>query len=113
MSTQLIDTLTTTGIDSYGEALTYFPPRTAYALNPKITICIVIRRAVERSIFQSLRASTASPTMAGWTTPARSNRPARAPSSSTSISSRRILDLSGREVEQRYINIVQGGEERR
>ena len=32
---QLIDQLTMTGIDCYGEALTYFPSRTSYAADPE------------------------------------------------------------------------------
>src|SRR5450631_2505666 len=56
----LIGQLATTGIDSYGEALTYFPPQTANALDPERYLGLLSRAiaAVDIPIIASLNGFT-------------------------------------------------------
>ena len=48
---ELFDALMTTGIDTYGEALTYFPAQTAFALDT-VRYVEVVERPWQRSTFR-------------------------------------------------------------
>ncbi len=102
---QLIDELTTTGIDSYGEALTYFPSRTAYAADPDRYLTL-IRRAVD-AVEVPVIASLNGYTNRGWVDYARQIEQAGAAALELNIYFiPSDPDMSGGEVEQRYIDIV-------
>jgi dihydroorotate dehydrogenase (fumarate) len=102
---QVIDNLISTGIDSYGEALTYFPTQAAYAINPERYVDLVDRavEAVDIPIVASLNGVTDH----GWVTYAHQIEEARASAIELNIYFiASDLDLSGREVEQRYLDIL-------
>ena len=102
---QLVEQLTSTGIDSYGEALTYFPPQTAYAMDPEHYLGMVHNavEAVEIPIIASLNGSTNH----GWVQYARQLEQAGA--SAIELNIYFIPSdpkLTGSDVEQRYVDIV-------
>jgi dihydroorotate dehydrogenase (fumarate) len=104
---QLIEQLTTTGADSYAEALTYFPAQAAYATDPERYLDLVRRaaEAVDIPIIASLNGCTSQ----GWVRYARQCELAGAHAIEVNIYFiPSDLDLSGSEVEQRYIDIVKG-----
>jgi dihydroorotate dehydrogenase (fumarate) len=102
---QLIDQLTMTGIDSYGEALTYFPSRTFYATDPERYLGL-IRRAVD-AVDVPIIASLNGYTNRGWVEYARQMEQAGANALELNIYFiPSDPDMSGGDVEQRYIDIV-------
>ncbi|MGO9991979.1 MAG: dihydroorotate dehydrogenase-like protein [Steroidobacteraceae bacterium] len=101
----MIDQLTTTGIDSNGEALTYFPAPVAYPVDPERNLEL-LRRAVA-AIDIPIIASLNGFTNQGWIQYGRQMEQAGA--SAIELNVYFIpsdLSLSGREVEQRYIDIL-------
>jgi dihydroorotate dehydrogenase (fumarate) len=101
----MIDQLSTIGIDSYGEALTYFPAQTAYALDPEPYLGLLRQAAtaVDIPIIASLNGFTNQ----GWVQYARQMEQAGASAIELNIYFiPSDLSLSGRDVEQRYIDIV-------
>lgn len=102
---QVIEHLITVGIDSHAEALTYFPAQAAYAMNPERGVALV-RRAVE-AVDIPIVASINAVTDLGWTDYARQIEAAGASAIELNIYFiPSDLGLSGREVEQRYIDIL-------
>lgn len=102
---QVIERLIAVGIDSYGEALTYFPAQAAYAMNPERGVALV-RRAVE-AVDIPIVASINAVTDLGWTDYARQIEAAGASAIELNIYFiPSDLGLSPREVEQRYIDIL-------
>jgi dihydroorotate dehydrogenase (fumarate) len=102
---RLMDRLTTVGIDSYGEALTYFPAQATYAVDPERYLNLVHRavEAVDIPIVASLNGITNQ----GWVQYARQIEAAGASAIELNIYFiPSDLNLSGREVEQRYIDIL-------
>jgi dihydroorotate dehydrogenase (fumarate) len=102
---QVIERLIAAGIDSYGEALTYFPAQAAYAMNPGRGVALV-RRAVE-AVDIPIVASLNAVTDRGWIDYARQIEAAGA--SAIELNIYFIPSdpgLSPREVEQRYIDIL-------
>ena len=102
---RLIDQQTTTGIDSYGEALTYFPPQIAYALDPERYLGLLRRAvaAVDIPIIASLNGFTNQ----GWVQYARQLEQAGANAIELNIYFIPAdLNLSASAVEQRYLDIV-------
>ncbi len=102
---QLIDQLTQTHIDSYGEALTYFPSRVSYAADPERYLTL-IRRAVD-AVEVPVIASLNGYTNRGWVEYARRIEQAGAHALELNIYFiPSDPNMSGGEVEQRYIDIV-------
>jgi dihydroorotate dehydrogenase (fumarate) len=102
---RLIDQLATTGIDSYGEALTYFPARATHDTDPERHLGL-IRRAVD-AVDIPIIASLNGYTNRGWVEYARRMEEAGAHALELNIYFvPSDLDLPGGEVEQRYIDIV-------
>jgi dihydroorotate dehydrogenase (fumarate) len=102
---EVIDHLVTTGIDSYGESLSYFPAETAYAMAPARYVEFLQRaaRAVDIPIIASLNGVSDQ----GWLDYARQLEEAGARAIELNIyfiASDPALD--GRAVEQRYLDIV-------
>ena len=101
----MIDQLSTIGIDSYGEALTYFPAQTAYALEPGPYLELLRRAvaAVDIPVIASLNGYTNQ----GWVQYARQMEQAGASAIELNIYFiPSDISLSGGEVEQRYLDIV-------
>jgi dihydroorotate dehydrogenase (fumarate) len=102
---RLMDRLTTVGIDSYGEALTYFPAQGIDAVDPERYLNLV-RRAVQ-AVDIPIVASLNGITDRGWVQYARQIEAAGASAIELNIYFiPSDLNLSGREVEQRYIDIL-------
>ncbi|HXQ40006.1 MAG TPA: dihydroorotate dehydrogenase-like protein [Candidatus Udaeobacter sp.] len=102
---QLIERLTTVGIDSYGEALTYFPAHTAYAIHPERYLDL-IRRAVE-AVDIPIVASLNGITDRGWVDYAQEMEEAGADALELNIYFIPAdSGMSGREVELRYTTIL-------
>lgn len=102
---QIIEQLITAGIDSYAEALTYFPAQAAYSMDAERYVELVHRsvKAVDIPIVASLNGVTNH----GWVNYARQIEGAGASAIELNIYFiPSDIDLSGREVEQRYIHIV-------
>lgn len=102
---QLIEQLTLAGADSYGEALTYFPPQTAYAIDPEHYLGLVRRaaEALEIPVIASLNGFTNQ----GWVQYARQIEQAGASAIELNIYLLPAnLELSGSDIEQRYLDIV-------
>lgn len=102
---QLIEQLTMTGKDSYGEALTYFPAQTAYPSDPERYLDLVRRatEAVDIPVIASLNGCTNH----GWIGYARQLEQAGAHAIELNVYFiPSDPDLSGSEVEQRYLDIV-------
>jgi len=103
---QEISDLTTTGSESYGEALTYFPAQTVYALDRRHYTDLVRRaaRAVDIPVIASLNGVTNH----GWVRYARQIEEAGASAIELNIYFiASDLELSGRDVEDRYLDILQ------
>jgi dihydroorotate dehydrogenase (fumarate) len=104
---QLIEQLMMTGTESHAEALTYFPAPTAYAADPERCLELIRRaaQAVDIPIIASLNGCTNQ----GWVRYARQLEQAGADAIELNIYFiPSDLDLSGSEVEQRYLDIVRG-----
>ncbi len=102
---QVIEQLIATGIDSYGEALTYFPAQAAYAVDPSGYLDL-LRRAVA-AVDMPVIASLNGVTDHGWVGYARQLQDAGA--SAIELNVYFIpsdLDLSGHAVEQRYLDVL-------
>lgn len=102
---QLIDDLTTIGTDSHAEALTYFPAPSTYAADPSRYLDLLHRaaKAVDIPVIASLNGITDH----GWLDFARQIEAAGA--SAVELNIYFIpsdLDLTGQEVEQRYLDIL-------
>jgi dihydroorotate dehydrogenase (fumarate) len=107
---QLIDELTSVGADSYGEALSYFPAQAAYAMDPGRYVELVHRavKAVDIPIVASLNGMTNH----GWINYARQIEEAGASAIELNIYFiPSDLALSGRDVEQRYVDILKAVKE--
>lgn len=103
---EAFDALMTTGIDSYGEALSYFPAQTAHAFDTQRYVETVARasQAVEIPVIASLNGTTDR----GWIDFA--GQLEQAGASALELNIYFIpsdLTLSGRDVEQRYLDIVE------
>ena len=95
------------GTDSFAESLSYFPGIAGPEPNPHHYLSLVERAAaaVDVPVIASLNAVTAG----GWTgTPARWRKLARPPSSSTSTTCPMMRLTSGRELEQRHVDVLAG-----
>jgi dihydroorotate dehydrogenase (fumarate) len=106
----LIDEVTTAGVDSFAEALTYFPAHAAYAMDPQRYVDLVHRavEAVDIPVIASLNGITNH----GWTDYARQIEEAGASAIELNIYFiPSDLALSGSDVEQRYIDILQAVKE--
>ena len=107
---ELFDALMTTGIDTYGEALTYFPAQAAYALNTDryIEVIEAASAAVDIPVIASLNGTTDH----GWIDYARLIEEAGAAAIELNIYFLPTdLSLSGRDVEERYLGIVRAVKE--
>ncbi len=105
-----IDELTTAGTDSFPEALSYFPAQATYAMDPQRYVDLV-RRAVE-AVDIPVVASLNGITNHGWIDYARQLEEAGAGAIELNVYFiPSDLSLSGRDVEQRYIDIVKGVKE--
>jgi dihydroorotate dehydrogenase (fumarate) len=103
---QLMDRLATTGIDSYSEALTYFPSAAFYGTDPKRYLEILHHavEAVDIPIVASLNGITDH----GWIDYAREIEQAGADALELNIYFIPAdLEMPGHQVEQRYISILQ------
>ena len=101
----LIDVFTNAGVDSYAEALSYFPAQAVYAMDPERYVDLV-QRAVE-AVDIPVVASLNGVTDQGWVDYAR--RIEEAGASAIELNIYFIpsdLDLSGRDVEQRYLDVL-------
>jgi dihydroorotate dehydrogenase (fumarate) len=103
---QLLDRLATTGADSYGEALTYFPAAESYAIGPAVYLETIYQasQAVDIPVVASLNGSTSE----GWVEYGRQMEQAGADAIELNIY---IIptapNMTGREVEDRYISVLQ------
>lgn len=103
---EAISDLTTAGSESYGEALTYFPAPAVYALDQNHYVDLV-RRAVA-SVDIPVIASLNGVTSRGWVQYARQLEEAGAKAIELNVYFiPSDLGLSGRDVEDRYIDILQ------
>lgn len=106
----VIDELTTAGIDSFPEALSYFPAQAAYAMDPQRYVDLV-RRAVE-AVDIPVVASFNGITNHGWIDYARQIEEAGAGAIELNVYFiPSDPDVSGRDVEQRYIDILKAVKE--
>ena len=102
---ELIENLITTGIDTYAEALTYFPAETAYAMHPERYVDLVHQAA--NAVAIPVIASLNGVTDHGCLTYAQRIEEAGARAIELNIYFiPSDLDLTGRDVEQRYIDIL-------
>lgn len=102
---QLIERLIITGIDTYPEALTYFPAQSARAMGTEHYVELVRRasRAIDIPVIASLNGVTDH----GWITYARELEAAGASAIELNIYFiPSDLSLSGSDVERRYLDIV-------
>lgn len=102
---ELFDGLMSRGVDSFGEALTYFPATTAYALNTETYIDVLeaAAKAVDIPIIASLNGITDH----GWIDYARQLEEVGASALELNIYFiPSDLAMSGTDVEMRYIEIV-------
>ena len=102
---QLVDDLTSIGIDSHSEAATYFPTQSTYAVDPSGYLELVRRaaEAVDIPVIGSLNGLTDH----GWVDYARQIEAAGASAIELNIYFiPSDLELSGRAVEQRYLDIL-------
>jgi dihydroorotate dehydrogenase (fumarate) len=103
---ELFDALMTTGIDTYGEALTYFPSQAAHALDTEryVEVIAAAAAAVDIPVIASLNGTTDH----GWIEYARQIEDAGARAIELNIYFiPSDLALSGRDVEQRYISVLE------
>lgn len=102
---ELFDALLTTGIDTYGEALTYFPAQAANALNTDryLEVIEAARSATDIPVIASLNGTTDH----GWIDYAKMIEEAGAAALELNIYFLPSdISLSGRQVEERYLAIV-------
>ncbi len=102
---EVIERLTTAGIDTYGEALTYFPSQSSYAIGPGRYIEMVHRavRAVDIPVIPSLNSVTPH----GWVSYARQLEEAGARAIELNVYFIPAgVDLSATEVERRYLDVL-------
>jgi dihydroorotate dehydrogenase (fumarate) len=102
---QVIEELIATGSNSYAEALSYFPPQTAYAIGPERYLDLVrrARQAVGIPVIASLNGVSNH----GWVDYARQIEAAGAAALELNVYFiASDIELSGREVEQRYLDIL-------
>jgi dihydroorotate dehydrogenase (fumarate) len=102
---ELFDALLTTGIDTYGEALTYFPAQATNALNTDryLEVIEAARSATDIPVIASLNGTTDH----GWIDYARMIEEAGAAALELNIYFLPSdISLSGRQVEERYLAIV-------
>ena len=102
---RLIEELIAVGSETYAEALSYFPVQTAYALGPDRYLELVRRaaKAVDIPVIASLNGTTDH----GWVHYARQLQEAGASAIELNIYFiPSDLELSGRDVEQRYLNVL-------
>ena len=93
------------GTESFAESLTYFPTRSEFRTGPEAYLCHIERakNAVHIPIIASLNGST----LGGWTSYARAMENAGADAIECNIYSIAAdMDVSGVEVEQKYVDIV-------
>lgn len=102
---RLIEELIAVGTETYAEALSYFPAQTAFALGPDRYLELVRRaaKAVDIPVIASLNGTTDH----GWVHYARQLQEAGARAVELNIYFiPSDLQLSGRDVEQRYLNVL-------
>lgn len=102
---QVIEELIATGSNSYAEALSYFPAQTAYAVGPERYLDLVrrARQAVAIPVIASLNGVSNH----GWVDYARQIEAAGAAALELNVYFiASDTELSGREVEQRYLDIL-------
>lgn len=102
---EIFDALMTTGIDTYGESLSYFPPHAAHRFDAEDYVGIIARatEAVDIPVIASLNGTTDH----GWIDFAR--RIEQAGASALELNVYFIpsdISLSGAEVEQRHLDVV-------
>jgi dihydroorotate dehydrogenase (fumarate) len=103
---QLIDRMATTGADSFAEALTYFPAPESYAIGPSAYLETIRKasQAVNIPVIASLNGITDE----GWVEYARQMEEAGAAAIELNVYFIPTdPDVDGREVEDRYIDILQ------
>lgn len=102
---ELLDALVTSGIDSFGEALSYFPSQSSYALDIEHHLALIEHAvaAVDIPVIASLNGVTDE----GWTEHARAVESAGAQAIELNIYFiPSDLALSGQEVEQRTLDVL-------
>jgi len=107
---ELFDALMTTGIDTYGEALSYFPGQAAYQLSTDryIEVIEAARAAVDIPVIASLNGISDH----GWIDYARLIEEAGAAAIELNIYfTPSDLALSGRDVEEHYLSVVRAVKE--
>jgi dihydroorotate dehydrogenase (fumarate) len=103
---QLIDRLATTGADSYAEALTYFPAAESYGIGPAAYLETI--RQASQAVDIPVVASLNGVTDQGWVQYARQMEEAGAGAIELNIYFIPTApNLDGREVEDRYIRVLQ------
>jgi dihydroorotate dehydrogenase (fumarate) len=103
---QLLERLATTGADSYGEALTYFPAPESYGIGPAAYLETIYQasQAVDIPVVASLNGTTSE----GWVQYGRQMEQAGAAAIELNIYFIPTApNLTGREVEDRYISVLQ------
>ena len=93
------------GTESFAESLTYFPTRSEFRTGPEAYLCHIekAKNAVRIPIIASLNGAT----LGGWTRYARAMEDAGADAIECNIYSLAAdMDVTGLEVEQRYVDIV-------
>jgi dihydroorotate dehydrogenase (fumarate) len=103
---QLLERLATTGADSYGEALTYFPAPESYGIGPAAYLETIHQasQAVDIPVVASLNGTTSE----GWVQYGRQMEQAGAAAIELNIYFIPTApNLTGREVEDRYISVLQ------
>ena len=102
---ELLDALVTNGIDSFGEALSYFPSQASYAFDIERHLALIEHAvaAVDIPVIASLNGVTDE----GWTEHARAVEDAGAQAIELNIYFiPSDLQLSGHQVEQRYLDVL-------
>lgn len=103
---ELLDRLETTGAESYAESLTYFPAPASYGMGPSVYL-ETIRHAAQ-AVTIPVIASLNGITDHGWVQYAREIEQAGAAALELNIYLiPTASDMNGREVEERYIDILQ------
>jgi len=107
---ELFDALMTTGMDTYGEALTYFPAQATNALNTDryLEIIAAASSSVDIPVIASLNGTSDH----GWTDYARTMQDAGAAAIELNIYFLPTdIALTGQEVEKRYLDVVRAVKE--
>jgi dihydroorotate dehydrogenase (fumarate) len=103
---QLVERLATTGADSYGEALTYFPAAESYGIGSAVYLETIHQasQAVDIPVVASLNGTTSE----GWVQYGRQMEQAGADAIELNIYFIPTApNVTGREVEDRYISVLQ------